>query len=93
MSGEPRHGYEMRQELLTRGLVADPSSVYRNLRDMEDQGLLVSRWSDRVAGPRRRMYEITAKGRDELERSASVLATARKAQNAFLRAYKSAAGS
>ena len=84
----PGYGYEMRRGLLERGFHADPSSVYRNLREMEAQGLVASHWTDESEGPKRRVYTLTDRGRTELEESATAFRKARNAQSAFLRAYK-----
>jgi poly-beta-hydroxybutyrate-responsive repressor len=40
----------------------DSSSVYRILRDLEEQGFVTSRWDTGSAGPARRLYQITEEG-------------------------------
>ena len=40
----------------------DPSLVYCALREMEDSGLVSSRWDDDSQGPRRRVYQILPQG-------------------------------
>ena len=42
--------------------------VYPALRRLEQKGLLKSRWVDSEAGPRRKYYSLTRRGRVALER-------------------------
>jgi DNA-binding PadR family transcriptional regulator len=80
----PSYGYELRRELRARGLEVDPSVLYRTLRQLDHDALLKSRWGDWSNGPRRRLYERTAKGREELEALTRTLAVARDCHEAFL---------
>ncbi len=66
----PAYGYELIQKLPEYGFIegdAPPGMVYRHLRQMEDEGLLTSHWETEGSGPAKRMYTITADGRDALE--------------------------
>ena len=83
----PGYGYDLRRELHGRDLEIDRAVMYRGLRDMEQAGLIISRWADSVAGPRRRVYSITGRGRAELERIVADLRATRRAHEAFLDAY------
>ena len=83
----PGYGYDLRRELHARDLEIDRAVMYRGLRDMEQAGLIVSSWADSVAGPRRRVYSITGRGRTELERIVSDLRATRAAHEEFLNAY------
>lgn len=63
------HGYDLiRQvEAITGGaMIVDPGGVYRVLRRLEEDGLVVSSWVESEAGPQRREYDITDDGRDAL---------------------------
>jgi len=63
------HGYELYDQLESLGFdpeCLDSSIVYRDLRDMEDQGLIESNWDDDSKGPKRRVYKIRAEGVDRL---------------------------
>jgi len=63
------HGYDLRAEVeeLTGGfLVVDPGGLYRALRRMEDDGFVVSTWTEGEHGPQRRIYRITDDGREAL---------------------------
>ncbi len=82
------YGYELRRELAAREMKLDPAVMYRSLRDMEQSGLICSHWMRSEAGPRRRVYDITEAGRDELARVAATLAVARDALTAFLVAFE-----
>lgn len=80
------YGYNLRRELQGRGMRADPAAMYRMLRGCEDDGLVQSRWVSSDAGPRRRMYRLTRKGRRALEDLARVIADSRDIQDRFLTA-------
>jgi PadR family transcriptional regulator, regulatory protein PadR len=83
------HGYDLRAavEDLTSGfLVVDPGGLYRALRRMEDDGLVVSTWTEGEHGPQRRIYRITDGGREVLGAWAERLATRRKALDGILQA-------
>ena len=67
VSSGPLHGYAIIEELKRRsgGALALPEgTVYPALHRLERAGLLSSVWSD--GGRRRRVYELTARGRREL---------------------------
>jgi DNA-binding PadR family transcriptional regulator len=83
------YGYELRRELQVRALALDPAVLYRSLRDMERAGLIASRWMHSKAGPKRRVYHITAAGKSELTRIAASIRGTRDAQNVFLAAFES----
>ena len=83
------HGYDLRAVLedLTSGyLVADPGGLYRALRRMEDEGLMVSTWTEGGHGPQRRTYRITDDGRDALGLWSKRLSAQRLALDGILRA-------
>ena len=64
----PAHGYAVIQQLRARsGGVLDlpEGTVYPALHRLEQEGLLSSRWAQ-VSGRRRRVYELTRRGRAEL---------------------------
>lgn len=61
------HGYDVRREiseLMGGDLEVDPGGLYRVLRRLEDEGLVISAWSEGESGPQRRDYELTADGRE-----------------------------
>jgi transcriptional regulator len=64
----PRHGYAIIEELKRRSggsLDLPEGTVYPALHRLEEAGLLSSSWS-RETGRRRRVYELTRRGRREL---------------------------
>lgn len=82
------YGYELRRELAARAGDLDPAVMYRSLRDMERTGMITSRWMSSHSGPRRRVYDITTRGRRELQQIAAAITAARDAQDAFLSELK-----
>ena len=97
------HGYNLLQGLEELGIDTegmDPSVVYRALRDMEEEGLVNSRWGEESLGPRRRVYTLTGDGddvvsawaedlektRDEIDRLLSAMKeTGRKTRTAMIK--------
>ena len=63
------YGYDLRRHLTTHHVNADPARLYRLLRQMEADGRLQSRWTEPIAGPKRRVYRATATGRAHHTRS------------------------
>lgn len=59
----PVHGYDLPAVLAPLGLGrADRGFVYRALRLMEAEGLVVSAWDPSPVGPSRRTYRVTDAG-------------------------------
>ena len=70
----PAHGYELLQRLRASGDTdVAGGAFYRNLRAMEDDGLIQSRWRDGGAGAPRRVYSMTEKGVERLHANAERL--------------------
>lgn len=66
---EPTHGYNLANGLTEFGIdpdTIDSSLIYRALREMEADGLIISSWDDESLGPKRRVYAITQDGRTYL---------------------------
>ncbi|MDI7277295.1 MAG: helix-turn-helix transcriptional regulator [Anaerolineae bacterium] len=66
-----RHGYDLIAALERFGLdpaLLDSGLVYRVLREMEGAGWVVSTWEAGPSGPARRVYSLTAAGREALTR-------------------------
>ena len=60
----PAHGYELMERLRPFGFTTnDPATVYRGLRQMEDEAIVSSRWDTSNKGAARRIYSLTAGGR------------------------------
>jgi PadR family transcriptional regulator, regulatory protein PadR len=65
----PTYGYELIQTIQRFGFVegaAAPGMIYRHLRQLEEDGLVASRWHTAGPGPARRIYTLTADGREVL---------------------------
>lgn len=61
------YGYEIAEELTVQGVISpsfDSSIIYRDLRDLEEKGLIDSHWDEESKGPRRRVYTLNQQGRD-----------------------------
>ena len=63
------YGYELIQEIAAFGFMqgpAPPGMIYRHLRDMEENGWVQSEWHTEEAGPAKRIYQLTAEGKEIL---------------------------
>jgi DNA-binding PadR family transcriptional regulator len=82
------HGYLLTEKISRMsgmfGDKPDVSGVYRSLRKMEASGLLTSSWRVGDRGHAKRLYEITADGRECLGRWASTLETYLEAMTCLL---------
>jgi PadR family transcriptional regulator PadR len=71
LAESPGHGYELMERLKPLGFDwGGPGPIYRELRSLENAGLVASAWSAPRAGPVPRVYELTAEGRKSLDRCA-----------------------
>jgi DNA-binding PadR family transcriptional regulator len=77
LAKQPLHGYLIVQRLRTvrmfRDECPDPAGVYRVLRSMDQRGLVTSNWDLAKAGPAKRRFTLTARGRACLKRWARTL--------------------
>lgn len=70
LAGNEAHGYEIIQKLNRMDFMdgdLDTATVYRTLRRMEQEGLVVSSWEHGEFGPARRQYRLTGEGLNSLE--------------------------
>ena len=86
------YGRELIGRLGERGVSVDMALAYRRLRELDADGAITSRWAHSDAGPRRRCYRLTARGRRQLAEHAATIAATRQRYDAFLRAYAHAMG-
>lgn len=65
LSRGPTHGYELLERLpsLIGEERVDVGNVYRALRGLEEEGLVVSEWQAELPGPAKRTYTLTDDGR------------------------------
>jgi poly-beta-hydroxybutyrate-responsive repressor len=84
------YGYELMEKLAAFGLqVMNPGTLYRTLRQMEQDGMVSSTWDISVAGPARRVYAITQVGETYLKCWAESLGQYQKMMNTFFDLYTS----
>lgn len=81
------YGYDVRRHLAEHDVAADPGTVYRLLRRLDQDGWVRSRWADPVSGPRRRLYRLTARGRCGLDELALLIARICALHGEFVEAY------
>lgn len=86
----PAYGYNLRDQLMGLGVVQnDWGRLYRTLRTMEREGLLLSCWENSESGPCRRTYHVTERGTAELARWVQSMTVAHGVVEKFLRRYDS----
>lgn len=79
---ETGHGYGLIEKLPYFGFSEEQlnvSTLYRTLRKIEKEGLVISVWEEGGQGPKKRVYNITDNGKKELNNWIQVLKT-RKAR-------------
>lgn len=67
LSRRALHGYGLLRELKREGLEVRPPSIYQHLSELEEMGLIRSVGVEVVDGRRRKVYEVTERGRRLLE--------------------------
>lgn len=71
---QPGHGYDLMIRIRDFGFDwGGPGPIYRELKLLEESGMIMSNWTEGDAGPARRVYSLTPKGGDTLTRWASSL--------------------
>jgi len=73
---EVGYGYGLIEGLSFLGFSEDElnvSTLYRTLRKMEKENLVTSSWEEGGPGPKRRVYEITENGKDEMDHWINIL--------------------
>ena len=89
LSKEAAHGYELLEVLEASGLpTPDPSTLYRTLRQFEEEGLVRSTWETDGGGPARRVYELTDQGIEVLHAWAVTIRRTRNRLGEFLAEYE-----
>jgi PadR family transcriptional regulator PadR len=86
LAERPTHGYELLERLpaLLGEERVDVGNVYRALRALEEDGLVVSEWQAGLPGPAKRTYTLTDDGREALRAWLASLAGLRDALTDFL---------
>lgn len=89
LSRKPAHGYELLEVLESENLpTPDPSTLYRTLRQFEEEGLVESTWDTSGGGPARRVYELTDQGVEFLHAWAVNIRQIRRRLTQFLAEYE-----
>jgi PadR family transcriptional regulator PadR len=78
------YGYEVHKVLVSEDVKVEISRLYRVLNEMRREELLESRWEKSQMGPRKRVYQLGKKGKDELN---NILVDAIKTVHGFYGAY------
>ena len=87
---ESSYGYELMERLEEFGFVEiNPGTLYRTLRQMENEGLCESEWETSEGGPARRMYAITDAGESYLAAWAEGCKRYQSVMDCFFQAYTS----
>lgn len=74
LSKEPLYGYAiMRVMESIFGDKIDKASIYMALRRLEEKGYVASEWVTGDSGPAKRVYKLTERGKQALERKLNCL--------------------
>jgi poly-beta-hydroxybutyrate-responsive repressor len=92
LKGRDSYGYELIEKISEfhfHDSPPDVGAVYRNLRAMETEGWVKSKWDTKGAGPAKRIYRITAQGEEILHGWAITLRKRKVSLEQFLNLYQS----
>lgn len=92
LKGKESYGYELIEkisEFRFHDSPPDVGAIYRNLRGMEKEGWVKSKWDTKGAGPAKRIYRITPQGEEILHGWAITLRKRRESLEQFLKLYQS----
>lgn len=85
------HGYALLRALTELGFTQiDHSALYRELRALEQKGLLYSFWDTSHNGPARRTYSLTEAGEQVLKAWATSMEYYQRMLSGFFQAYSKA---
>ena len=87
------YGRALLRHLNDRGMNVESHRAYRVLRTLDRKGAVASHWTVSDAGPQRRSYSLTPKGRGMLANLADNIRTSVVRQERFLAAYERRRGS
>ncbi len=90
----PGHGYQLMERLKPLGFEwKGPGPIYRELRELEEAGLVTSAWMTPTAGPVPRVYELTEAGREALDRSGGAMRDLQAMTCEYLARYRGVSAS
>ncbi|MGB9920591.1 MAG: PadR family transcriptional regulator [Moorellales bacterium] len=87
---KPAHGYELAERLGRLAFVEqvpDPGVVYRHLRRLEEEGMVVSRLEPGSGGPARKVYSLAPDGEDYLKAWANRIRRNKQMLEGFLEEF------
>lgn len=84
------YGYNLRRAFNAQRLSPDAGAMYRMLRRLEADKWVQSRWLRPAAGPSRRFYRLTGRGRRNLDEIALLIKRIGDAHDSYLEAYERA---
>jgi PadR family transcriptional regulator PadR len=90
LKGKESYGYELIERINGFGFHSSPpdvGAIYRQLRSMESEGLVKSKWDTRGAGPAKRIYRITPQGEEIMHGWAITLQKRKVSLEQFLDLY------
>ncbi len=73
LANEERYGYQIAQGLTeSAGLAVSEGTIYPLLSRLQREGLISSQWRESPAGPPRKYYSLTERGRQAFESKAQI---------------------
>lgn len=86
LSKGEQYGYTLQQDIIKHNLKekVDISSLYRNLRNLEQLNFVSSTWRESSNGPEQRVYMITEQGKQQLQIWKQALIKEQQRINTFL---------
>ncbi|MHC1729107.1 MAG: helix-turn-helix transcriptional regulator [Syntrophobacteraceae bacterium] len=90
---DPAYGYQLIQNIQEFGFVegmAPPGMIYRHLRQLEEDALVLSEWQTEDAGPAKRIYQLTDEGREMLTIWIGYMEKQAETLNTFVKRYREA---
>ncbi|CCO24422.1 helix-turn-helix transcriptional regulator [Maridesulfovibrio hydrothermalis] len=91
LSDGSSYGYQLIQLIGEYGFLrgdVPPGMIYRHLRQMDEEGVVESRWDSEGDGPAKRVYSITPEGLEILEAWIIHMERQRDALDNFIKRYK-----
>jgi PadR family transcriptional regulator, regulatory protein PadR len=85
------YGYELIEKISKfrfHNSPPDVGAIYKNLRNMEKEGWVKSKWDTKGAGPAKRIYRIMPQGEEILHGWAITLRKRKEALDQFLKLYQ-----
>ena len=91
LKGKESYGYELIEkisEFRFHNSPPDVGAIYRNLRSMEKERWVKSKWDTKGTGPAKRIYRITPQGEEILHGWAVTVRKRKEALDQFLKLYQ-----